>query len=48
LVEGIDKQQVGETAAIIRAWKKPEPYKGKGIKYKGEQIIRKVGKTAGK
>ena len=48
IVEGIDKQLVGETAAIIRAWKKPEPYKGKGIKYKGEHIIRKVGKTAGK
>ncbi len=48
VVEGIDKQLVGETAAVIRAWKKPEPYKGKGIKYKGEHIIRKVGKTAGK
>ena len=48
IVEGIDKQLVGETAAIIRASRKPEPYKGKGIKYKGEHIIRKVGKTAAK
>ncbi len=45
-VSGIDKQQVGQTAAEIRALKKPEPYKGKGIKYVGERIIRKSGKSA--
>ncbi len=45
-VSGIDKQLVGETAAQIRKIRKPEPYKGKGIKYFGEQIIRKAGKTA--
>lgn len=44
-VKGIDKQQVGEIAAKIRAVRKPEPYKGKGIKYADEQIRRKVGKT---
>lgn len=44
-VSGIDKQQVGQVAAEIRALKKPEPYKGKGIKYVGEQILRKAGKT---
>jgi large subunit ribosomal protein L6 len=44
-VEGIDKQQVGQVAAEIRALKKPEPYKGKGIKYVGEHIIRKSGKS---
>ncbi len=44
-VNGIDKQQVGQVAAEIRALKKPEPYKGKGIKYAGEQILRKAGKT---
>jgi large subunit ribosomal protein L6 len=43
---GIDKQQVGQTAAEIRALHKPEPYKGKGIKYVGEQILRKAGKSA--
>ena len=47
-VEGIDKQLVGEFAADIRAVRKPEPYKGKGILYKGEHIRRKEGKTAGK
>lgn len=47
-VEGIDKQLVGEFAADIRAIRKPEPYKGKGIRYKGEHIRRKEGKTAGK
>ncbi|PLX20606.1 50S ribosomal protein L6 [Candidatus Parcubacteria bacterium] len=47
-VSGIDKQLVGETAAQIRKVKKPEPYKGKGIKYIDEQIRRKVGKAAGK
>ena len=44
LVEGIDEQQVGQVAANIRAWRKPEPYKGKGIKYKGEYVFRKEGK----
>jgi len=44
-VRGIDKQQVGQTAAEIRALKKPEPYKGKGIKYADERIIRKSGKS---
>lgn len=47
-VSGIDKQRVGEVAAVIRASKKPEPYKGKGIAYKNEHIRRKEGKTAGK
>ncbi|MHB8771917.1 MAG: 50S ribosomal protein L6 [Syntrophales bacterium] len=46
-VSGIDKQLVGRVAAEIRALKKPEPYKGKGIKYAGEQIRRKVGKSVG-
>ena len=45
LVSGINKQQVGQVAAEIRALKKPEPYKGKGIKYADETIIRKAGKT---
>lgn len=44
-VSGIDKQQVGQVAADIRALKKPEPYKGKGIKYADEQILRKAGKA---
>jgi large subunit ribosomal protein L6 len=44
-VSGISKQQVGQAAAEIRALKKPEPYKGKGIKYEGERIIRKSGKS---
>lgn len=44
-VSGINKQQVGQVAAEIRALKKPEPYKGKGIKYADEQIIRKAGKA---
>ena len=44
-VAGINKQQVGQVAAEIRALKKPEPYKGKGIKYVGERIIRKSGKS---
>ena len=47
-VSGIDKQRVGEVAANIRAYRKPEPYKGKGIRYKDEHIRRKEGKTAGK
>jgi large subunit ribosomal protein L6 len=45
VVEGIDKQQVGEVAANIRKLRKPDPYKGKGVRYQGEQIRRKVGKT---
>ncbi len=45
IVSGINKQQVGQVAAEIRALKKPEPYKGKGIKYADEQILRKAGKT---
>ncbi|MGC1176717.1 MAG: 50S ribosomal protein L6 [Candidatus Saccharimonadales bacterium] len=44
-VSGISRQQVGQVAAEIRALKKPEPYKGKGIKYEGERIIRKSGKS---
>jgi large subunit ribosomal protein L6 len=44
-VSGVDKQQVGQVAAEIRALKKPEPYKGKGIKYEGERIVRKAGKS---
>ncbi|EOA07129.1 50S ribosomal protein L6 [Mycoplasma yeatsii 13926] len=48
VITGIDKQLVGEVAANIRAYRKPEPYKGKGIKYKNEIIIRKEGKAAGK
>lgn len=44
-ISGIDKQQVGQVAAEIRALKKPEPYKGKGIKYVGERILRKSGKS---
>ncbi|WP_434343810.1 50S ribosomal protein L6 [Mycoplasma sp. 06067-C1-B144P-99-0482-3] len=47
-ISGIDKQLVGQVAANIRAYRKPEPYKGKGIKYKNETIIRKEGKAAGK
>ena len=43
-VEGIDQQVVGQVAANIREWRKPEPYKGKGIRYKGEFIFRKEGK----
>ena len=44
VVEGIDQQVVGQVAANIRAWRKPEPYKGKGIRYKGEYIFAKEGK----
>jgi large subunit ribosomal protein L6 len=47
VISGIDKQLVGRVAAEIRSLKKPEPYKGKGIKYVGEQIRRKVGKSVG-
>jgi large subunit ribosomal protein L6 len=45
-VKGIDKQRVGQIASEIRAWRKPEPYKGKGVKYEGEYVRRKLGKTA--
>ena len=44
-MEGIDKQKVGEVAAQIRKLRKPDPYKGKGVRYQGEQIRRKVGKA---
>ena len=46
VVRGISKQQVGEIAAQIRKWRPPEPYKGKGIRYEGEYVARKVGKRA--
>jgi len=48
IVSGIDKQAVGAAAAKIRSFRPPEPYKGKGIKYADETILRKAGKTAGK
>lgn len=48
LVKGIDKEKVGQVAANIRALRAPEPYKGKGIHYEGERILRKAGKTASK
>ena len=44
IISGIDKQAVGQLAAEIRRWRKPEPYKGKGIKYQGEYVFRKEGK----
>jgi large subunit ribosomal protein L6 len=44
-VQGIDKQQVGEVAANIRKLRKPEPYKGKGVRYEGEVVRRKAGKA---
>jgi large subunit ribosomal protein L6 len=47
-VAGVDKQRVGQVAAEIRAYRKPEPYKGKGIRYEGEYVVRKAGKAAGK
>ena len=46
IVSGISKEQVGQVAANIRAWRKPEPYKGKGIRYEGEYVRRKLGKAA--
>jgi len=46
ILEGIDNQLIGEVAAKIRAFRKPEPYKGKGVRFKGEEIRRKAGKTA--
>jgi large subunit ribosomal protein L6 len=48
IVKGIDKQAVGNYAAKIREWRKPEPYKGKGIRYSGEKVRRKEGKTGKK
>jgi large subunit ribosomal protein L6 len=45
VVRGIDKQRVGQVAAEIRQFRKPEPYKGKGVRYKGEYVIRKAGKA---
>ena len=48
VVKGIDKQLVGQVATNIRNYKRPEPYKGKGIKYAGERIRRKEGKTGAK
>jgi len=45
-VRGIDKQRVGQVAADIRKWRKPEPYKGKGVRYEGEKVRRKLGKAA--
>jgi len=47
-ISGIDKQKVSEFAANIRKWRRPEPYKGKGIRYKGERVRRKEGKKASK
>ncbi len=48
IINGIDKQQVGQVAAELRGVRKPEPYKGKGIAFAGEKIRRKAGKTASK
>jgi large subunit ribosomal protein L6 len=48
IVRGIDKQLVGQVAANIREYRPPEPYKGKGIRYSGEYVIRKAGKAGGK
>ncbi|MBL4695027.1 50S ribosomal protein L6 [Candidatus Gracilibacteria bacterium] len=48
IVKGIDKEKVGQVAAKIRSYKKPEPYKGKGIRYVGEHVARKAGKAAAK
>ncbi len=48
VISGIDKQKVGQVAAEIRSFRKPEPYKGKGVKYEEERIKRKAGKTAAK
>lgn len=47
VISGADKQAVGQAAAVIRGFRPPEPYKGKGIRYQGEQVRRKAGKTAG-
>ena len=48
ILTSFDKQLIGQVAAKIRGFKKPEPYKGKGIRFAGEQVRRKAGKTAGK
>jgi large subunit ribosomal protein L6 len=48
IVRGIDKEVVGQVAANIRAVRKPEPYKGKGVRYQGEKVLRKAGKTGKK
>ena len=48
MLEGIDKQLIGQVAAKLRSLRKPEPYKGKGVKYSGEILRRKAGKAAGK
>ena len=48
LLEGIDKQLLGQVAAKLRSLRKPEPYKGKGVRYKGEEVRKKAGKSAGK
>ena len=45
MINGIDKQKLGNFAANIRSYRRPEPYKGKGVRYEGEYIRRKVGKT---
>tara|TARA_X000001036_G_C19916413_1_gene495763 strand:- start:140 stop:457 length:318 start_codon:yes stop_codon:yes gene_type:complete len=47
IVSGADKQKVGQAAAEIRSFRPPEPYKGKGVRYQGEHVRRKAGKTAG-
>ncbi|MGI6535590.1 MAG: 50S ribosomal protein L6 [Eggerthellaceae bacterium] len=46
VIKGASKEQVGQVAADVRAWRKPEPYKGKGIRYEGEHVRRKLGKAA--
>ena len=46
VVKGIDKEKVGQVAADIRKLRKPEPYKGKGVRYLGERVVRKAGKAA--
>lgn len=48
MIKGADKQVVGQIAAVVRGYRAPEPYKGKGIRYKGEYVARKAGKTGGK
>ena len=48
IVKGADKEVVGQVAAEIRDWRKPEPYKGKGVRYEGEHVRRKAGKTGAK
>lgn len=48
IISGIDKQKVGQTAAVIRSYRPPEPYKGKGVRYSDEKVRRKAGKTASK